>query len=104
MIDSVIRKALETRIAAQGLTWVKLRHFELRSAEKTIVLDLDLEGEPAPVRVTARYRVEPAGLTVEAVETSKTWLTEVAHLALAKHGGKFDLPGGLVGSMARAIL
>ncbi len=104
MIDSVIRKALETRIAAQGLTWIKLRHFELRSADKQLVLDLDLDGEPAPVRVTARYRVDADGLTVVSVDTSKKWLTEIAHLALAKHGGKFDLPGGLVGTMARAIL
>lgn len=104
MIDSVIRKALEARITAQGLTWIKLRHFELRSAEKTLVLDVDLDGEPAPVRITARYHVDPAGLTVESVDTSKKWLTEVALLALAKHGGKIELPGGLVGSMARAIL
>ncbi|MFN0129996.1 MAG: hypothetical protein ACKV19_25305 [Verrucomicrobiales bacterium] len=104
MIDSVIRKALEGRIAAHGLTWIKLRHFELRSTEKLIVLDVDLEGEAAPVRISARYRVDPAGVTVESVETSKKWLTEVAHLALAKHGGTIELPGGLVGSMARAVL
>jgi len=104
MIDSVIRKTLEARIAAHGLTWVKLRHFELRSAEKNLILELDLDGEPAPVRVTAHYRVDPDGLTIDSVGTSKNWLTEIAHLALAKHGGKFELPGGLVGTMARAIL
>jgi len=104
MIDSVIRKALEARIAAQGLGWLKLRHFELRSAEKKLLLELDLDGEPAPVQLTASYRVAADGLTIETVETSKRWLTEVAHLALAKHGGHFDLPGGLVGTMARAIL
>jgi len=104
MIDSVIRKALEARIAAQGLHWLKVRHFELKSVDKLLVLDLDLEGEPAPVHLTARYRVEPDGITIESVETSKKWLTEVAHLALAKHGGQFPLPTGLVGSMARAIL
>jgi hypothetical protein len=104
MIDTVIRKALEARIAAQGLDWVKVRHFELRSAEKCVVLELDLDGEPAPVRATARYRVEGSGLTIESVETSKKWLTEIAHLALAKHGGKIELPGGLVGTMARAVL
>lgn len=104
MIDSVIRKTLEARIAAHGLGWLKLRHFELRSPEKNLVLELDLDGESSPVRVTAHYRVDPTSLTIESVETSKRWLTEVAHLALAKHGGKFDLPGGLVGTMARAIL
>lgn len=104
MIDTVIRKALEARIAAQGLDWVTLRHFELRSAEKCVALELDLDGEPAPVRVTARYRVEGPGLIIESVETSKKWLTEIAHLALAKHGGKIELPGGLVGTMARAVL
>jgi len=104
MIDSVIRKALEARIAAHGLSWVKLRHFELRSADKKLLLEVDLEGEPAPVLVTASYRVDAEGLTIEGVDTSKKWLTEVAHLALAKHGGKIELPGGLVGTMARAIL
>lgn len=104
MIDTVIRKALEARIASHGLGWLKLRHFELRSAEKKLLLDLDLEGEAAPVRVTARYRVEADGLVVEAVETSKKWLTEIAHLGLAKHGGRFPLPTGMIGSLARAIL
>jgi hypothetical protein len=104
MIDSVIRRALEARIAAHGLDWVKVRHFELRSAEKQLVLDVDLDGEPAPVQLSARYRVDPAGLTIESVETNKKWLTEVALLALAKHGGQIELPGGLVGTMARAVL
>lgn len=104
MIDTVIRKALEARIASQGLDWLKLRHFELRSAEKKLLLDLDLAGEPAPVRLTAHYRVEPEGLVIESVEASKKWLTEVAHLALAKHGGRFPLPTGMIGSLARALL
>jgi hypothetical protein len=104
MIDAVIRKTLEARIAAHGLTWIRLRHFELRAQDTILVLDLDLDGEPAPVRVTAQYRVDSTALTIESVETSKKWLTEIAHLALAKHGGVIDLPGGLVGTMARAIL
>ena len=61
-------------------------------------------GQTAPVHIDARYRVDPDGVTIESVETSKKWLTEVALLALAKHGGHFDFPSGLVGSMARAIL
>lgn len=104
MIDAVIRKALEARIAAQGLDWLKVRHFELHSTGKCIVLELDLDGETAPVRATARYRLEGSDLIIESVETSKKWLTEIAHLALAKHGGKIELPGGLVGTMARALL
>jgi hypothetical protein len=104
MIDSVIRKTLEARIAAHGLHWVKLRHFELRSTDKQLILHLDLDGETEPLLVTARYRLDPEGLTIESLETSKKWLTEVAHLALVKHGGTITLPGGLVGSMARAIL
>jgi hypothetical protein len=104
MIDTVIRKALEARIAAFGLDWVKLRHFELRSATKSLVIDLDLAGEDAPLRVTARYRVEGDSLVVEAAETSKKWLTEVAAIALAKHGGRIALPGGIAGSVARMLL
>jgi hypothetical protein len=104
MIDAVIRKALEGRIAAFGLDWVKLRHFELRSAAKMLLIDLDLDGEEAPVRVTARYRVDGDSLVIEAVETSKRWMTEVAAVALAKHGGRVPLPGGIAGSVARMIL
>jgi hypothetical protein len=104
MIDSVIRKALEGRIAASGLSWVKVRQFELRSAAKTVVLDLDLEGEQLPVRVTAKYRLEGESLVIESAETSKKWLTEIAAIALAKHGGKVPLPAGIAGSVARMIL
>jgi hypothetical protein len=104
MIDSVIRKALESRIAAHGLNWLKLRHFELRSTEKKILLELDLDGELTPLNVHASYRMETDSLVIESIETSKKWMTEVAHLALAKHGGHIPLPGGLVGTMARAIL
>ena len=104
MIDTMIRKALEARIAAQGLDWIKVRHLELRSADKCLVLEIDLDGEPAPVRATARYRLADSDLVIESVETSKKWLTEVARLALARHGGTIELPGGLVGTMARALL
>ncbi len=104
MIDSVIRKALETRIAAHGLGWLKLRHFELRSAEKKIMLEIDLEGESTPVNVYATYRLDVDTVVIESIDTSKKWMTEVAHLALAKHGGHIALPGGLIGTMARAIL
>ncbi len=104
MIDSVIRKALESRIAAHGLHWLKLRHFELRSAEKSAVVDLDLEGESEPVRVTAGYRVEADAVVVESVECSKKWLTEVLSLALVKHGGRVPLPSGIAGAVARMVL
>ena len=104
MIDAVIRKALEARIAAHGLTWLKLRHFELRSAQKKLLLHLDLEGEEKPVHLTARYRVEGDTLILESVDTSKKWITELASVALAKHGGRIALPAGLVGSLARVIL
>ena len=48
MIDSVIRKALETRIAAHGLGWLKLRHFELRSAEKKLCWKSISKANPPP--------------------------------------------------------
>jgi hypothetical protein len=104
MIDSVIRKAIETRIAASGLAWLKVRQFELRSAAKTIVVELDLEGEPLPVHVTAKYRLDGESVVIESAETSKRWLTEIAAIALAKHGGKVPLPAGIAGSLARMIL
>jgi len=104
MIDSVIRKAIEARIASSGLKWIKLRQLELRPSEKTLSLDLELEGEESPLRLFARYRVEGDAVLIESLETSKKWLTELASVALAKQGGRFPLPGGFAGAMARMVL
>lgn len=104
MIDSVIRKAIEARITAFGLDWLKVRQFELRSASKLVILDLDLDGEDQPVRITANYRVDGDSLVIESAETSKKWLTEIAAIALAKQGGRIPLPAGLAGSVARMFL
>lgn len=104
MIDSVLRKAIETRISQAGLDWLKLRSFELRSTQKTVALQVDLAGEDRPVELAARYRVEDGAVVVESVEASRPWMTEALSLALIKHGGRIALPGGLVGKMVRSLL
>lgn len=104
MIDSVLRKALEARLSAEGLAWVKLRHLELRSADKSLYVEVDLEGELEPVHATASYRLAYDGVVIEEVVTSRAWLTACARLALEKHGGHFPLPSGLAGTVARVLL
>ncbi len=104
MIDTVLRKAIEARLASQGLDWLRLRHLELRASQKILFLEIDLDGEDQPVHATARYQVVDTGVLIASVETSRRWLTECALLALAKHGGHFPLPPGLAGTLARALL
>lgn len=104
MIDSVLRKTLEARLSAEGLTWIKLRHLELRSAKKSLYVEVELEGEAEPVFATANYRLAPDGVLIEEVTTSRAWMTACARLALDKHGGHIPLPNGLMGALARVLL
>jgi hypothetical protein len=104
VIDSLLRKAIETRIATSGLTWVKLQHFELKSAEKRVAVTVMLEGEPELVTVTVHYAVEALEVVLHGVETNRKWMTEALSMALLRHGGRIPLPPGMVGVMARMVL
>jgi hypothetical protein len=104
MIDAFLRKAIEGRIASAGLDWVKVLHAELRADQKTFTIALQLDGEEVPVSLSAHYRVEDNDVVVESVAASKKWVTEAISYGLLKHGGRFPLPGGIVGRLARMFL
>ena len=102
---SLIAKAIQSKLSASGLDWVKLESFTLSSREKTISLELRLEGEDKPVKADIHYSLG-TGNTVEIreVETSRPWMTEALKLVLVKTGNRFALPGGLKGKMLKVLL
>jgi hypothetical protein len=104
VIDSVVRKAIESRIASAGLHWLKLQHFELRASEKKVSATLLLEGEPTPVTVRLSYRLEATDVVVESIDAGRPWMTEALALVLLKHGGRWPLPSGLPGTVIRMLL
>ncbi len=104
MIDSVLRKALEARIASSGFDWVKIVSIELRPEPKTAALTVMLDGEEKPVTINATYALEEGGVRVKSLTTSRRWMTEGLQLALTKSGGLIPLPGGLQGKLVRMFL
>jgi hypothetical protein len=104
MIDSLLKKAIETRLASSGLTWARLEHFELKTAEKRMTATLSLAGESTPVSVMATYQVEALEVLVTSVATNRQWMTEALSMALLKHGGRIPIPPGLPGMMAKMLL
>jgi hypothetical protein len=104
MIDAILRKAIEGRIASAGLDWVKVLHVELRADQKTFTVALQLDGEEIPVSLSTRYRVDDTDVVIESVAASKKWVTEALSYGLLKHGGRFPLPGGISGRIARMFL
>ncbi|MGI8604255.1 MAG: hypothetical protein ACR2OZ_14865 [Verrucomicrobiales bacterium] len=104
MIDALLRKAIESRIASAGFKWLKVLNFDLRTAEKTATIALQLEGEDAPLSISAQYRLEDNTIIVTSIAASKKWMTEALTYALLKHGGRFPLPGGISGTLAKMVL
>jgi hypothetical protein len=105
MSDSLIAKAIQAKLASSGLDWVKLESFTLSSRQKTISLELTLEGEDRPVKADIQYSLGAENVVViREVETSRKWMTEALKLVLLKTGNRFELPGGLKGKLIRVLL
>jgi hypothetical protein len=100
----LIRKAIDSKIAALGLDWLKLQSFKIHPKEKTLTATVMLDGEMEPIHLEASYALSGNQFKVLAVRTSRKWVTEAARLALAKTGGTFDLPTGMTGTMIRMLL
>lgn len=100
----LLRKAFESKLQSAGLNWIKLQAFELRPKTKSIALEILLEGEPAPVTVSANYELVKNELKFTALTTSKIWITEALNLVLLKNGGSMPLPSGLKGSLIKFFL
>jgi hypothetical protein len=105
MSDSLIAKAIQAKLASSGLDWVKLESFTLSSRQKTISLELTLEGEDRPVKADIQYSLGAENaVVIREVETSRKWMTEALKLVLLKTGNRFELPGGLKGKLIRVLL
>ncbi|CAN5229551.1 hypothetical protein BH23VER1_BH23VER1_06880 [soil metagenome] len=102
--NPIIKKAVEAKLALEGIDWVKLQSIKLDRVNRTIDATIVLEGEPEPVGVTARYTLAGDLITLVSLETTKPWLTKAAALGLAKHGGQFHLPGGIQGTLIKMVL
>lgn len=102
---SLIQKAIQAKLSSSGLDWVKLDSFSLSSRDKTVILELSLEGEDQPVRAEIRYSLAAENMIViRDIVTSRKWMTEALKLVLLKTGDRFALPGGLKGTMLKVLL
>ena len=105
MSDSFIIKALQSKLASSGLDWVKLESFSLSSRDKTVNLELTLDGEDQPVKAEVRYSLAAENMIViRDIVTSRKWMTEALKLVLLKTGDRFSLPGGLKGKVLKVLL
>jgi len=77
--DSLTSSAAKSMLAARLDRYGNLTELRIRSREKTIVLELELEGEEIPVGIQVeRYRITGKSgeytLVVEKVSASRPWL------------------------------
>ncbi len=103
-INPIIKKAVDAKLALEGIDWIILQTLTLDKANKTASATVLLEGETVPITVTAHYKIDGDTLTLLSLDTTRPWLTKAAALGLARHGGAFDLPGGMQGTMIKMML
>ncbi len=105
MPDSLIFKAIQAKLSSSGLDWVKLDSFSLSSRDKTVNLELSLDGEEQQVKAQIRYSLATENMIViRDIVTSRKWMTEALKLMLLKTGDRFVLPGGLKGRVLKVLL
>jgi len=80
--DSLASSAAKSFIASRIVRYGKLTELRIRSRERTIFVELLLEGEEAPVRIEiGRYRIVmkdgEAMLVVDEVRASRAWLDNI---------------------------
>ncbi len=102
----VLAKALQARLEASGLDWVKLETLEFSRSERRVKVTVMLEGETQPITVSLLYSVDAAFtfLMVQEVQASRRWVTEAVRLFLANSGNRLPLPGGIKGVALKVIL
>jgi hypothetical protein len=100
----IITKAIEAKLHANGLNWLRLLDLRFSPKSKSIAAEVFLEGEEKPLTITATYAVEGDSLRILTLETSKRWITEGIQLMLLKQGHCFPLPTGIKGKMVRMFL
>lgn len=103
-VESMLRRAIEARLEAEGIWWVRIRELRLDETDRRLHAKVELEGEAFPIEVSAGYRFSEEFVHLEKIETSKSWMTHAAAIGLARHGGRFPLPGGIMGRLLRSLL
>lgn len=102
---ALLVKAIQMKLAASGLDWIKLESLHFSSRGKELTAEVSLDGEERPLTLTVRYSISADNVfSVKEIETGKKWLTEAARLALLKTGNRFPLPSGLKGKLLRVFL
>ena len=104
MTMDIILRAIEAKLQSAGMGWIKLQSLQLRPKDKTLTVEVLLEGEPSAVTVQAGYEVAEDHLKIVSLTTSKVWMTEAANLALLKTWGQILLPGGFKGKAIKFFL
>ncbi len=104
--DTILTKAIQSRLEASGLDWIKLETLHFVRAEKHLTLTILLDGDPGPVTVDFHYSVSSdyASLSITRIEASRRWITESLRLALEKTSNQIPLPGGLKGLVLRVLI
>jgi hypothetical protein len=100
----LLLKAIEAKLNASGMDWLKLQSIQLRPKEKRLAAELLLEGETGPVSIELFYTINADCIKIASLQTSKKWLTEVLSLALAKSDGQLPMPGGIKGRLIKFFL
>ena len=91
LLSSGARKFMDTQIEEYG----KVLKFNLDSKEKSIELEVMLEGEKEPLHVKInRYELQQVDgkdyITIQDVHTSRAWINTVVSQYL--EGKKFEIP------------
>ena len=103
--QTLILKAIQAKVEASGLDWLKVKEFRLDAGERRVTATLELAGEADPVMLSARYRINDDNTAeITEVHASRRWMTEALRLALEKTGASFPLPDGWKGKLIRALL
>ena len=94
---------IQGKLKFMGIDWAAIDSVRFVKDDRRVDVTVGLEGEEFPVTAVLNYRIEGELLLVESVETSRHWMTEAAKLAVAKKGGRIDLPESVRGVVLKAI-
>ncbi|MEZ5302342.1 MAG: hypothetical protein R3F11_17160 [Verrucomicrobiales bacterium] len=103
-MNDIIKLGLQAKLRDLGITWARVRDFQLDKAERRAIATVELDGEIEVVEVRALYKVDANHVVVVEASASRAWIAGALQLALERHGGRFPLPGGMAGTAARFAL
>lgn len=95
--SSLVKKIIEQNPIVERLGTV--HSLSLNAKDRTCSAEIGLNGEPGPVRFSARYEFLSANgqteVRISNIFCEKTWINEILKIALEEKGGelRFALPG-----------